>query len=111
MEGNIFDEATTWSSVTFLVSQCVHSLRHTFATWMLMQTGNIRLVSALLGHTSLEQTQGYAHVALLAMRAMQPEEFLEVGVSWRQWIESGGEAAPLSVLGTAGLAHEGPSAW
>ena len=88
-----------------------HSLRHTFATWMLMQTGNIRLVSALLGHTSLEQTQGYAHVALLAMRAMQPEEFLEVGVSWRKWIESGGEAAPLSVLGTAGLAHEWPSAW
>ena len=32
MESNIFDEATTWSSVTFLVSQCAITLRKDLIT-------------------------------------------------------------------------------
>ncbi len=63
-----------------------HSLRHTFAMWRLMQTGNIRLVSVLLGHTTLDQTQNYAHVALLAMRSMNPAEFEALGVSWHRYV-------------------------
>ncbi len=39
-----------------------HDLRHTFATRMLRQTGNIKLVSRLLGHASIETTNRYAHV-------------------------------------------------
>lgn len=39
-----------------------HDLRHTFATRMLRQTGNLKLVSRLLGHTSIETTMRYAHV-------------------------------------------------
>ncbi|MAM60359.1 tyrosine-type recombinase/integrase [Maritimibacter sp. UBA3975] len=39
-----------------------HDLRHTFATRMLRQTGNLKLVSRLLGHKSLETTMRYAHV-------------------------------------------------
>lgn len=39
-----------------------HDLRHTFATRMLRQTGNLKLVSRLLGHTTVETTMRYAHV-------------------------------------------------
>lgn len=39
-----------------------HDLRHTFATRMLRQTGNLKLVSRLLGHSDVETTTRYAHV-------------------------------------------------
>ena len=39
-----------------------HDLRHTFATRMLRKTGNLKLVSRLLGHSSIESTVRYAHV-------------------------------------------------
>ena len=39
-----------------------HDLRHTFATRMLRKEKNIKLVSKLLGHTSVETTMRYAHV-------------------------------------------------
>jgi len=40
----------------------VHDLRHTFATRTLRRTGNLKLVSKLLGHKSIETTMKYAHV-------------------------------------------------
>ncbi|OOY03234.1 site-specific integrase [Thioclava sp. F28-4] len=39
-----------------------HDLRHTFATRMLRQTQNIKLVSRLLGHSEITTTSRYAHV-------------------------------------------------
>lgn len=39
-----------------------HDLRHTFATRMLRHTGNLKLVSRLLGHSKVETTARYAHV-------------------------------------------------
>jgi len=39
-----------------------HDLRHTFATRMLRQTGNLKLVSRLLGHKSIDATMKYVHV-------------------------------------------------
>lgn len=39
-----------------------HDLRHTFASRLLRQSGNLKLVSRLLGHTSVETTTRYAHV-------------------------------------------------
>lgn len=39
-----------------------HDLRHTFATRLLRQTGNLKLVSRLLDHTTVETTSRYAHV-------------------------------------------------
>lgn len=39
-----------------------HDLRHTFATRLLRRTGNLKLVSRLLGHTSVDTTTRYAHV-------------------------------------------------
>ncbi|MEM1151944.1 MAG: site-specific integrase [Pseudomonadota bacterium] len=39
-----------------------HDLRHTWATRMLRHTGNLKLVSRLLHHESIETTLRYAHV-------------------------------------------------
>lgn len=46
-----------------------HDLRHTFATRLLRQTGNLKLVSRLLGHTKIETTARYAHVVDFDLRA------------------------------------------
>lgn len=58
-----------------------HDLRHTFATRMLRQTGNLKLVSRLLGHTKVETTARYAHVldddlaaAMEAFSVASPDE-------------------------------------
>lgn len=39
-----------------------HTLRHSFATNFLQNNGNMRYLADLLGHTSLNTTQMYAHV-------------------------------------------------
>jgi site-specific recombinase XerD len=39
-----------------------HTLRHSFATNFLRNNGNMRYLADLLGHSSLETTQMYAHV-------------------------------------------------
>ena len=39
-----------------------HDLRHDFATKLLRETGNLRLVQKELGHASIKTTTRYAHV-------------------------------------------------
>jgi site-specific recombinase XerD len=41
---------------------CVHTLRHSYATHLLDAGVSIRLISAYLGHASLETTLIYAHL-------------------------------------------------
>lgn len=45
-----------------------NDLRHTFAARLLRKTQNIKLVSKLLGHSSIETTTKYAHVLLHDLR-------------------------------------------
>lgn len=39
-----------------------HTLRHTCATWMLKETGNLKLTQQILGHADIKTTTKYAHV-------------------------------------------------
>jgi len=41
---------------------CTHTLRHSYATHLLEAGVSIRLISAYLGHTSLETTLIYTHL-------------------------------------------------
>jgi len=41
----------------------VHSLRHTFATWLYQKTGDLYLVRRALGHRQITTTEIYAKVS------------------------------------------------
>ncbi len=40
-----------------------HTLRHTFASWMVIRGKPLRVVQDLMGHASIRQTERYAHLA------------------------------------------------
>jgi integrase len=43
--------------------QTTHVLRHTFASWFMMNGGNIIALQQILGHASIQQTMVYAHLS------------------------------------------------
>jgi integrase/recombinase XerD len=48
-----------------------HTFRHTCATELLRETGNLRLVQVALGHSSVSTKQRYTHIAAVDLeRAM-----------------------------------------
>jgi site-specific recombinase XerD len=52
-------------------SVSLHSLRHTFATHLLEQQTDIRVIQVLLGHKKLETTALYSQVATKTLRDTQ----------------------------------------
>lgn len=42
---------------------CIHSFRHAFATHLLEQGANLKVIQRLLGHTSMRSTMIYLHLA------------------------------------------------
>src|SRR5262245_39955659 len=60
-------------------SVTVHTLRHSFATHLLEQGVDIRVIQDLLGHRHIKSTAGYARVAINLIRQVQsPLELLNI---------------------------------
>ena len=52
-----------------------HSLRHTCASWLVMRGVSLPIVQAILGHSSIQVTERYAHLAPDVVKAAMQEAF------------------------------------
>jgi len=60
----------------------LHCLRHSFATHLLEQKTDVRVIQVLLGHKKLETTARYSHVASKTLLEVQgPLDRLPLGVN------------------------------
>ncbi len=64
-----FDGARAAAGIDKRVS--LHTLRHCFATHLLEQKVDIRVIQVLLGHSKLETTARYSQVASSTLRAVK----------------------------------------
>jgi site-specific recombinase XerD len=73
----IFHQARIGAKIDKKVS--LHSLRHAFATHLLEQHEDIRVIQVLLGHKKITNTMRYSHVATHLLREVKgPLEYLDL---------------------------------
>ena len=69
------------------VGQLAHILRHTFASHFIMNGGNIRTLQTILGHSTLQMTMRYTHLAPDYMNQAKELNPLESGKIMERIIE------------------------
>jgi len=77
-----FRSAVDRAGLSLPKGQLTHVLRHTFASHFMMNGGNILVLQRILGHSSLQMTMRYAHLApdhLQEARRLNPLAALTVG--------------------------------
>jgi site-specific recombinase XerD len=47
---------------------CFHTLRHTFASWLVQEGTDLYTVKELMGHSTLAMTERYSHLGANTMR-------------------------------------------
>jgi integrase/recombinase XerC len=60
----------TWFTVARVTGKSAHALRHTFATMIYRQTGDLLVTQQALGHASIASTVVYARVDRIRLRAV-----------------------------------------
>ena len=77
-----FETAIARSSIELPEGQMTHVLRHTFASHFMMNGGNILTLQRILGHSSIQMTMRYAHLApdhLQEAKTLNPLAALTLG--------------------------------
>ena len=70
--GGLYEACKSARAAAGLTKQVtVHTLRHSFATHLLENGTDVRIIQVLLGHTHLQTTARYAHVAANTIRNTQ----------------------------------------
>ena len=76
--GRVFHDAKEAADIDKRVS--LHTLRHCFATHLLEQKVDLRVIQVLLGRSKLDTTARYSHVASTTLRSVKsPLEQLNQG--------------------------------